>query len=154
MQTIKKTAVAAVIAFISVTVFSFSPAGGGDKCEIYINNKLVVENFISHNSGAKTVTLFPGNYNNRIDVYYSHCGQTGKNRSLVLKDAQNKVIKKWEFADASGSNKAMSLKGKDIMDLQKEGNGTLKLFYSSKELPDGKMVASVVKATTNYASVR
>lgn len=153
METInKKTVVAILLIAISATLSSFSPAPGGDKFELYINNKLVVEHFVSHRAITKTVTLFPGNYNNKIDVYYSHCGQTGKDRSIIVKDAQNKVIKKWDFADASGSNRAMSLKGKDLMDLQKK-NQTLQLYYSSKELPEGKLLASVVTATTNYAKL-
>jgi hypothetical protein len=149
MQTINKSAVIAILAFISTTLLSFVPAGG-DKCEIYINNRLVVENYISHSSGTKTVTLFPGNYNNKIDIYYSHCGTIGTNRTLTVKDAQNRILKKWDFAEASAGNTAMTLKGKDIMDLQKN-NATVKLFYSSKELPQGRILATVVAANSNYA---
>lgn len=150
MQTINKKAVVAIlfVAFCA-TLSSFSPAPGGDKFEIYINKKLVVEHYVTHTTAAKTVTLFPGNYNNRIDVYYSHCGQTGKDRRIIVMDAQNKVIKKWEFANASGDNRAMSLTGKDLMDLQKK-NQTLQLYYASKELPEGRLLASVVSASSNY----
>lgn len=154
MQTInKKTAIAVLLIAISTTLSSFSFNRGGDKMEIYINNKLVVEHFISHTKGSKTVTLYPGNYTNKVDVYYSHCGQTGKSRSLIVKDKENKIIKKWQFPDATGSNAAMSFIAKDIMDLQKN-NQTVQLFYSSKELPDGKLLATVVMANSNYAKVQ
>jgi hypothetical protein len=151
MQTISKKAGAIAILFVAFTVIlsSFSPAPGGDKYEIYINNKLILEQFVSHSTSAKVLTLFPGNYNNKVDVRYSHCGVAGKDRSLLVKDGQNKVVKKWEFADGD----AMSMKAKDIMDLKKKSQ-TLQLFYSSKELPQGKLLASVVMASSNYASVQ
>ena len=151
MQTInKKTGILAIflVAFTAI-LSSFSPAGGGDKYEIYINNKMVYEHFVNYTTAAKTFTLSSANYNSKVDVRYSHCGQAGKERNITIKDGQNKVIKKWDFANGD----AMSMKAKDIIDLQKK-NKTLQLIYSSKEIPQGKLLATVVIANSNFASVK
>jgi hypothetical protein len=78
----------------------------------------------------------------------------GKNRSLTIKDGQNKILKEWHFADGSAGKAAMSCKVKDIIGLKK-GNGsvTLNLYYSSTELPKGRQLASLVVASQNMAKL-
>lgn len=157
MQTIiKKSAVITILlAICSTALLAFSPAPGGDKFEIFLNNKLVMEQYISQTTSAKFLTLDQRHYNDKIDVYYSHCGKTGTGRTITLTDGQNKVIKKWGFANATGSNKAMSWKVKEIMDLQKgKDRATLRLVYFSRELPAGRLLASVVTGHSQYASLK
>lgn len=157
MQPISKkiTATAAFLSFLCVTLFSFTPAPGGDRFEIYLNNKLVLEQFVSQKADATYLTLHQSNYNDQIGVYYSHCGQTGHARSITIRDEDNRVIKTWKFADAAGDKGTMSWKVKDIMDLQKhKSHARLKLFYSSRELSAGKLLATVVKGDNSYAWVQ
>jgi hypothetical protein len=150
----KSFLVTAVAALIGFALVSFK-APGGDKFEIYLNKTLVMEHYI-HSSSAnmKYLTLHPGNYTNTIEVYYSHCGQTGTKRSIVLKDLKNKTLKKWDFADAGSGSRNMTWKVKEIMDLLKGDNSTLKLYYTSKELPEGRMLATVVTGKTSYTSLQ
>ncbi|MET0393280.1 MAG: hypothetical protein ABW019_09070 [Chitinophagaceae bacterium] len=153
MQTIyrKKTGLPLLLAVFSVTMLSFAAAPGGDKFEIYLNNKLILEQFVTQRAGARYLTLHQTNYDDRISVSYSHCGQAGRDRVISIRDENNKVLKQWKFADAAGS-KTMSWQASGIMDLQKDkSHDRLQLWYTSRELPDGKLLATVVRGNNNYA---
>lgn len=125
----------------SAMLFSFSSPRGGDSFEVYINNKLVLQQFIARDKEVKNIVL-QNNPNDQIRISYSHCGTVGKDRSLIVKDDQNKVLKEWHFSNATGADNGMTCKVKDILDLKK-GNTTLKLYYSSKELSAGRLLASI-----------
>ena len=131
---------------VCASLFSFSSGMGGDSYEIYLNKKLLLQQFVSQSSGVKTLQLNQKDYNGQIDIYYSHCGQTGKARNITIKDGQNQVLKEWHFSD--GDNTAMSCKVKDILNLQ-EKNNKLNLFYSSQLLPKGRLLASIVIVNDN-----
>ena len=132
---------------------SFSDRKGGDSLEIYLNNKLVVEQFMYRDKTVKSLVLTDANYNDKLSVRYSHCGRPGTERSIALKDAQDRVVKQWTFANSNGKNTDMSCNVKDIMDLQKtKGQLTLRLFYTSNELPKGMVLVSVTKSNTSVAS--
>ncbi|MEP6514170.1 MAG: hypothetical protein ABJA79_09880 [Parafilimonas sp.] len=132
-----------LILFFS-TAFSLYSIAGGDTYEIYLNKKLVFaypsENKFS--SEAKTLSLDKSNYNDELAIYYRHCGTTGKGRSIVIKDRQNRILKEWKFADANAS---MITKVKDILALKsKDANSKLNLWYiSAKQLPEGRMLTSI-----------
>ena len=67
----------------------------------------------------------------------------------MIKDEQNRVVKDMKFADANGNDIMMSFGAKEILSLQKGDNPPkLKLYYSSKELPGGKLLATLVKGNT------
>jgi hypothetical protein len=152
MQMINRKFPAAALLGICAMLFSFSSLPGADKFEIYLNNKLILEQYVSSTAGPKYLTLHRTNYNDKIDVFYNHCGHSGKNRTILLKDSDNKVIKKWEFADAATGNNNMSWKVKEIMDLQNgKDRSTLRLFYQSKEIPEGRLLATIVTGNSNYA---
>lgn len=128
---------------LCATIFSFSTAkNGGDSFEIYLNGKLVLQQALYNNKEVKSLQLTQSSENDKVDIYYSHCGQTGKNRTITIKDGQNRLLKEWHFADATGKN-AMSFKLKDILSLQNKNDNRLNLYYSSKELPDGRLLASI-----------
>jgi hypothetical protein len=155
MKLITKKSIAATgLLTICITLVSFSALPGGDKFEIYLNNKLVMEQYVSQKASPQYLTLHRGNYSGKISVYYTECGKTGTDRSIVLKDEQNKVVKKWQFADVTADNKMMTWNVKEIMDLQ-SGNSqsTLKLFYSSRELPQGRLLATVVSGNKAQVSM-
>ncbi|NOT51703.1 MAG: hypothetical protein HOP10_10555 [Chitinophagaceae bacterium] len=66
----------------------------------------------------------------------------GKNRIVTIKDAQNNILKEFKYTDAATPVAAISVPVKDITGLKK-GNIVLKLYYSSTELPGGRMLASI-----------
>ena len=79
----------------------------------------------------------------RFIIKYYHCGKVAKSRIITIKDAQNKVLKEFNFADAKTPTGVIALDVKDVRNLKK-GSSPLKLFYSSSELPNGRLLASVV----------
>jgi len=154
MQTfIKKPVTGFLLLAICLGFSSFSDRKGGDSLEIYLNNKLVLEQFMYRDKSVKSLVLTDANYNDKLSIRYSHCGQPGKERSITLKDAQDRIVKKWTFANAGNSNTTMSCDVKEIMDLQKtKGNITLRLCYTSVELPNGLVLVSITKGSSSVAS--
>ena len=144
-----------LLAVFCLSLLSFSPLPGGENYRIYVNKKLIMEKFVSSNMTVSYLTLTQANANDQIDIMYNHCGQTGTARHLVIKDEQNKVVKDMKFADASGADIMMSFGAKEILSLQKADNPPkLKLYYSSKELPGGKLLATLVKGSSlNVAKI-
>ena len=131
----------------SVILFSFSNKMGGDSFEVYINKKLVFQQYVTRGEAVKSLQVDQSNYNSAIEVYYSHCGQTGTSRTISIRDGQNKVLKEWRFQDTPGTRTSMACNVKDIISLQKLSNdNTLNLYYSSHELPGGRLLAAIVVA--------
>jgi hypothetical protein len=143
-QIIRKFAAIKLLALAAllVTTSSFTGAWGGDTYRVYVNNKLVLEQFVHMQKSIPAIRLDLRSPNDEIRVYYTHCGQVGHARNLTLKDNNNKVLKQWKFADVSSSDGPMSCKAADIMGLSK-ANGRLGLYYSAKEAPGGKLLAVV-----------
>jgi len=127
---------------ILVAAPAFSGSFGGDSFTIYLNNKLLVQQYVARHEGIKSLSLDQAKPNDQLMIYYSHCGRLGTGRSIVLKDAQNNTVKEWHFVDAEGANNAMTCRVKDILDSGR-GNATINLYYSSRELPEGRLLASL-----------
>jgi hypothetical protein len=130
-----------ILVALSATLFSFSSLPGGESFEIYVNNSMVVQQFVTRDGSLKSFILNEPSSSDVVKVYYNHCGKVGTARALTIKDAQNKVLKTWEFAD---NDKFMVCKAGDIAALQKHHLGRLNLYYSSKELSSGRILASIV----------
>lgn len=129
---------------LSTALFSFSGKLGGEGFEVYLNNKLIVQKFGNQMNNAQTIQLNQGSPNDELTIKYYHCGTVGKNRVLTIKDGQDNILKEFHFADASSNAAGMKCSAKDIFSLKKGSNSTLKLYYSSSELPVGRMLASIV----------
>jgi len=70
---------------------------------------------------------------------------------LTVKDSQDKMLKEIRFADVNVPVSGMSCKVKDIISLKKGNNNILKLYYSSTELPNGRLLASIVTGSNRTA---
>jgi hypothetical protein len=116
---------------------SFTSMPGGEGFEVFLNNKVVLQQFGSKMNTIKTLNLDQASPDDQLAIIYHHCGQYGKNRVLTIKDGQNNTLKKWNFKDEGAR---MTCKVKDILNLQKK-NAVLKLYYSSSELPEGRQLA-------------
>ena len=137
---------------VAIASFSFVTPRGGDVFKIYINNKMIVEQFVHGNPKMKVITLDQRNYNDEVSVYYSHCGQIGKSRQLSIRDASNRIIKTWKFADAGKEHTPMTFRAKEILDMQKaDASHQFTIIYTSKELPKGYTLASVVASKGDKA---
>jgi hypothetical protein len=120
-------------------------AGGGDVYTIYLNDKLVLKEYVAQaKSGIIPLVLENAKPTDNLVVFYSHCGTTGKGRSIVIKDEKNNTLKEWKFEDAAAST-GMTIPMKEILALEKSNaNATLTMYYfSSQLLPGGRMLASI-----------
>lgn len=133
---------------MSSFLVSFSSGWGGDSFTIHLNDKLIVKQYVYGDKTIKEVELKQSNSNDELRISYSHCGAMGKNRIITVKDQKGKVLKQWSFSDKQES---MICKVKDILGLEK-GNISLRLFYSSTEMPKGHVLASIV--TENRSTVK
>jgi len=141
-----------ILVTISSAIFSFSAKFGGDVFEIYLNNKLISQQFVTRHEAVKTLQLDQSVSDALVIVKYSHCGVTGTARHIILKDENNAVVKEWTFADAKDNDNNMSCKVKDILALKNSYGSKFNLYYSSKELPGGRLIASVVVNTDTKRS--
>ena len=115
---------------ICAILSSFSPKPGGEGFEIYLNNKVVLQQYGGDMNTVKSLQLTQSSAADQLTVKYHHCGKIGKNRIITIKDGQNKVLKEFRYTDAATPVSAMAINVKDILSLKK-GSSTLKLFYSS-----------------------
>ncbi len=139
----KKAFLLAICGFCMFILSSSAPYGG-DSFEIYLNQKLVIQQALHADKSVKELSLQTNNYNDQLKVSFSHCGKIGEGRSLALKGKDNRVVKQWKFADGTSSSRYMSFSVKELIDVQKANAAEkLNLVYSSKELPKGYILASV-----------
>lgn len=136
----------------SMALVSFSNGKGGDYFEIYLNNKLVVQQVLHADKKVKQLSLQQSNYNDQLKVVYSECGRIGQERKITIKDGQNRVLKQWSFVNGTKSAKEMIVNVKEILDLKK-ANTLLQLVYSSRELPKGQVLASITKANNSHTKL-
>ena|SRR5436305_1587745 len=130
------------VAFILVIFSSaFIPKYGGDSFEIRLGNKVLVKEYVVQHVALKTVTLSKENLNDRLTVYYNHCGQTGINRIISLQNASGKLIKQWRFTD--GNNTGMDLPVKDVLLTMEKNGNNLGLYYASQQLPNGRLLTNL-----------
>ncbi len=82
----------------------------------------------------------------RLIIKYSHCGDIGINRVLTIKDGQNKVLKEFRYKDAGYTVKidyGISCPLKVLLNLKKKTTNTFKLYYSSSQLPEGRLLTHI-----------
>jgi hypothetical protein len=128
---------------LSITLVSFSIRPGGEHFEIYLNDKLVLQQFVSQGERVKNLALDERNVNDQVKIFYNHCGKIGTKRIVALKDGKE-VLKQWQFSDV-GSKKFMSFGAGDLLSFEKKNGGRkLNLVYASSEIPEGRLLASVV----------
>ena len=111
----------------------------------------MLQQFVYASKGVQTIQFTQTSENDKLDIYYSHCGQVGKNRYITIKNEKDQPIKAWKFADAIDKNGAMSFILKDILSLRKNKTDKLNLFYSSSELPAGRTLATIAGEETGLA---
>jgi len=138
---------------LSMGLASFSKEKGGDYFEIYLNNRLVVQQVLHSDKNVKQLSLQQSNYRDQLKVVYSECGRIGQERKITIKDGQNRVLKQWSFVNGTKSAKEMVVNVKDILDLKKS-DPVLQLVYSSKELTKGQVLASITKTNNSQAKLR
>jgi len=144
-QIIRKLQTSNVIALVvfSAILFSFTPEPGGDSFKIYVNDKLVIQERIAKQTAA-LLPLEADGVNDQVKVYFSHCGKVGSDRSLSVRNANNKVLKEWHYPNVDDyAQGAMTCSARDIVALAGKNKNDATLYYSSSEIPGGIALASI-----------
>jgi hypothetical protein len=140
---------------LCAALFAFSPRPGGDSYSICLNKKLLFQQYVHMDASVKTIRLSDAAPNDVLNVKYSHCGRNGNDRNISIKDSSDKTLKEWHFADIAEKTPAeMSCKVKEILTLRKIHKGKLNLVYSSRELPEGRILASIGTSDEVKASLK
>ena len=153
MQHTNFRTIATAMTIVGIILSTFTAlAGGVDRYEIYLNNKLLLKQSVNQPLSLQSLQLNKSNAKDELVIYYYHCGQTGKGRKIAIRDEKGNVVKEWKFANASGSNTGMTIAVKDLLQLEKNyANDHLSIFYTSELLQQGRMLTGVQftdKATT------
>jgi hypothetical protein len=130
---------------LSSALFSFSKIGG-DRYTIHLNGKQLIEHFVHSKEATPSFSLDQTASKDQLSVYYSECGKIGTARKLSVKDNQGMVLASWQFENALQEHTPMSFKAKEILALKQKGNNRVKLFYSSREVSTGQLLATIVLA--------
>ena len=134
------------------TLFSFASLMGSHSVQVYLDSKLVIDQYIHSKASVPKLILDPAEKYSQLIVKYNECGRTVTGRSLTLKDDNDKIVKKWNFeGESTGYEESMTCLVKDLLALKPKESNTLSLYYSSNEFPDGQQIAQVVirdKTTT------
>jgi hypothetical protein len=142
----------ALVAGLALALFSFTFVGG-NSYKVYLNNKLIVDQYLTRDAKTPVLNLESADAGDKLQVHFNECGQIGTQRSLTLKDGQNKVLKSWSYKDAAkdANTSPVVCSVADIQSFQK-GKGNLTLVYASKFIPEGVALA-VITTDPGVASV-
>lgn len=135
-----------MLAAVCFTAFGFTANFGLDSYEIYLNNKLILKQFVNQPVNLRKLQLDKANDRDELLIYYKHCTMegAGTGRSIAIKDESGKILKKWEFSNSKGSDAGMVIPVKELLALEKQrGHDGLSLHYTAQELPKGEMLAVI-----------
>ena len=142
----------ALLLISSFTLFSFAHAPGGEGFEVYQNGKLVLQRFGNDLNKPHTLRFAAGNSNDEISFRYYHCGQPGKERVLIVKDNGNKTLRELSFGNEEKNKAGMQCRVSDLISLRKNETDVLKLYYRSSEIPNGRLLLSIVSEKQSVAA--
>lgn len=123
---------------------------GGEGFEVYLNDKLVIQQYGEKMNQVKTLQLDQRVSNGQLAIRYYHCGRPGKDRTVTIKDEQNVVLKQWRFGDTKDATAKLCCNVKDILALPKLKAGKkVSLYYASSELPVGRLLVTLTSVNKN-----
>ena len=142
-------------AILCSILFSFSTTPGAHSFQVYLDSKLIIDQYVNSKMNAPTLLVDPAENYSQLIVKYNECGRTVTGRTITIKDGNNKALKDWHFEGAAtGYENPMAFQIKDITALKQKGSNTLKLYYSSKEFPEGQQIANVVIGSDAETALR
>jgi hypothetical protein len=133
-----------VLVALSFTAFGFTANLGLDSYEIYLNNRLILKQYVNQPLSLRKLQLEKAEANDKLRINYTHChgNGIGTGRSIAVKDERGNTLRKWDFADGDGTNVGMTIAVTELTQLErKHAHQDLSLHYASKELPKGELLA-------------
>lgn len=134
------------LAVCCIAVLSFTTKLGLDSYEIYLNSRLLLKQSVNQPLDLRKLQLDKAAGNDKLRIYYRHCHTptVGTNRSLIVKDEQGHTLKKWTFANVTGSDLGMVIPVKELLQLKKaHPQQDLRIHYTARELSGGEMLAAL-----------
>jgi hypothetical protein len=131
---------------LCVTAFGFTTKFGLDSYEIYLNEKLILKQYVNQPLSLRVLQLDKAKVSDQLRIRYTHCMMkgAGTDRSIILKDEIGNTLKKWDFANATGSDLNMTIAVKELLQLEKAHvDHQLSLSYTARELPKGETLAVI-----------
>ncbi len=141
---VSKVAISLAILLFSAGIISFSKPGG-DVFEVYIGKDMVIQQALHSDKGVKEIQLRPEQKVEKMSVRFFHCGKAGTNRSITLKDQDDKVLKTLNFSEPRTASSVMSFPISDIVQFQSGTSERIRVYYSSSELPKGIWLVSIAR---------
>ena len=126
--------------------FDFNP--GGEGFEVYLNNKLVVQQYGDKMNQVSSLGLERLSAGDKLVIKYWHCGRSGRNRVVLVRDASEKTVKTFRYPDTTPVT-GMEVPLADIV--SRKDSKPLRLFYSSDQLPKGRVLLELKTAATSLA---
>lgn len=124
-----------LLVVLSSIVFTSTAKAGLDYYSIYIGKKLAFTRSVNQPLGLENLPISQADLNEELVIQYYQCNtpdKTGKNRSIILRDKNGKVIKEWKFADAKDGNTRMAIPLKELEQVAKNSKDqSLSLYYSA-----------------------
>ena len=134
-----------LLLFLGLSTTAFSPKLGLDSYEIYLNDKLILKQYVNQPLNLRTLQLDKASPEDLLWVKYNHCtikNGSGSDRIIVLKDDKGHELKEWQFANNGAENKPMKVSVAELRQLEKEhANHQISMYYKSKELGDAELLA-------------
>ena len=145
-----KLSLAIALSLVCAFLSSFVALPGSDSFEVYLDNELLMKEYVYGDRANKSITL-DKNSQATVTVSYSHCGITGTSRKLSLIDDQKKLLKEWSFGDVGSKVKdPMPVTVKEIVAASNGKSATL--YYKAKEIDNAVMIAPVKLVDKTTAS--
>ena len=145
-----------VLAVLGLTTLLSPVFAGGDSYRIYLNHKLILQQYVGRPLDLESLPLSAANSNDKLVVYYNHCGEIGKGRAISIRDEKGVVLKEWKFANSTSTDPTadagMIIPVKEILELQAKNPG-LSMYYSAQQLPAGRLLTKVGKAAKPLAAL-
>lgn len=139
-----KTKIFSTLAIVfSMACLSFTMNPGGEGFQIFINNKLVLQQFGKDMNEVKTISIDPAVKEASLSVKYYHCGKPGSKRSLTIKNSNNKILKQWSFSDESKTSTPMKCSMNEIFSLKNVTEDKLYLYYSAAQLSQERLLVTI-----------
>lgn len=133
-----------MILLATFALVSFRVRPGGESFSVYVNDKMILQHYFGYDKDIKALNLSNTSPNDQLRIHYNECGKIGTDRKISLTDKTDKLIKSWSFADiGENASPYMTVKVKELSGAI-GNNQSVKLYYFSKEIANGRLLASVV----------
>lgn len=134
---------AGLVSIVAFVLMSFAPKGG-HSYTIHVNHKQVSEQYLTDSFVTPMLTLTSDDLKGTLSIYFNECGEIGKSRKLILKDASQKTLNEWSYANSSTRHDPMEISLKDVSAML--ASGKVALYYISERVTKPQILTSLILA--------